>query len=229
MQQLGAPDEVNPKRERPDGRMHEWRKTYLWTEVAAEVVKTFLGGFLTHERAPRADSRLLRDYIVEQERIGELVTWAVVLLSGGEGGVAQVGDLGIDLIKREPKSPVEEQKASGRYTIRRLLSPRDEAIDLDLAAYQRALEKTIEWWHQDRGKSQRQEPPTAPSGPGIRTQRDPRCGLLLLYPLSHETAGVEGSTPIIGFGISFPESANARHIAYRVNNIYWAQEYGGEL
>ena len=28
-------------------------------------------------------------------------------------------------------------------------------------------------------------------------------------------------------GISFPASAHAETVAYRVNNVFWRQEYGG--
>ncbi len=82
---------------------------------------------------------------------------------------------------------------------------------------------------QDAARTGRREIPTTPSGPKIRAQRDPGSGLLLLYPLSPSTAQIDEVLPVIGFAISFPSSERARTVAYRVNNIYWSQEYGGEL
>ena len=40
--------------------------------------------------------------------------------------------------------------------IRRLLAPRDEAIDLDLEDYEAALHMTIDNWREDPGRSRRQ-------------------------------------------------------------------------
>ena len=147
-------------------------------------------------------------------------------MSGGDGGPFRISDLDVELIKRNPHPGIEDQVETGRYVIRRLLAPRDEAIDLDLDAYEAALRQTIDTWERDRGRSGRREEPNLPSGPSIRERRDPRNGLLLLYPLSHRGEHVEGDLPVVGFGISFPGSDRARMVTYRVNNIYSAQEFG---
>ena len=42
---------------------------------------------------------------------------------------------------------------SDRYSIGRLMSPRDEAIDLDDAAWMEALDKTLKAFHADPGRN----------------------------------------------------------------------------
>jgi len=227
LRRLGAPAETTPERERPGGRSHRWTGTSVWNGVSAAEILSFLNQFVTHPTNQKVDARLLSDYIERQTGIGELQSWTVALISG-EGENARIGELDTRLVSRSPNErslSIEEQRAEGRYIIRRLLSPRDEAIDLDLDRYQTALMQTV----QDAARTGRREIPTTPSGPKIRAQRDPGTGLLLLYPLSPSTAQIEEDLPVIGFGISFPSSERARTVAYRVNNIYWSQEYGGEL
>ena len=137
-----------------------------------------------------------------------------------------VGDRNIVLTDRSPKSRGGYQPDAKRYVIGRLLAPRDEAIDLDLEEYEAALRMTIVSWQKDPGRSRRKEEPTTPSGPSIRERRNARNGLLLLYPLSPTGRHVEGDVPVIGFGISFPQSPTARTVTYTVNNVYSEQEFG---
>ena len=51
----------------------------------------------------------------------------------------------------------------------------------------------------------------------------------MLYPLAPEGAGrVVGDwdKPIIGFAISFPASNSGIRVDYKVNYIFWENEYG---
>jgi len=228
LRRLGNPQETDPERPRLGGKPHKWSKTYLWFNVPAQEVTAWLDAVITHPSAVRVNSRLLREYIEKQVAAGELNQWTVALISGGEEGAFRIAEQDVELIKRTPNLRVPEQVQEGRYVIRRLLAPRDEAIDLDLPAYGAALQQTIQEWHEDPGRSRRREKPDTPSGPNIRRQRDPSNGLLLLYPLSPQVGNVEGELPVIGFGISFPTSPGARTVTYKVNNIYWSQEYGGD-
>ena len=227
LRRLGSPGEKSPERERPGGRQHRWADTCLWTRVPAIEILTFLNQFITHPTNQKVDARLLSDYIEGQIRIGELQEWTVAIISG-ESERFSIGELDICMVIRSPNErslTVDGQISEGRYIIRRLLSPRDEAIDLGLEGYQAALTQTVE----DSARIMRAEIPNTPSGPRIRGQRDSKTGLLLLYPLSPSVARIEHTIPVMGFGISFPVSERARTVTYRVNNIYWSQEYGGEL
>jgi hypothetical protein len=122
--------------------------------------------------------------------------------------------------------------------IRRLLNPRDEAVDIGADAYAAALAETIATPPKRRPQSDL--PPTQPSGTFLRSRRSPRTGLLLLYPLArraeipqpdgrrvvHEFLPVP--TPPIGLGISFPASTRAQSVTYVVNSIYGDSDDDGD-
>jgi hypothetical protein len=199
-------------------------------------VLSFLAEYRTHPHADRANTRLLESYIRGQMRHEELTDWTVALISGPEGDSGRdpidIGGALVRPILRNPKFAVDSAAAEGRYVIRRLLAPRDEGIDIDGANYQDALdETTLEWRSRPNEQRRGDTEPTTPSGPALRARRPATRGLLLLYPLSRiGDAGplVEGEFPVIGFGISFPASRRAETVTYRVNNVFWQQEYGGE-
>jgi hypothetical protein len=223
LDRLGAPTEDSPSRDRPEGRVNRWQGSLLWRGVPATEVITFLGEMRTHPDAREVDSELLRRFIEQQNRIGELTGWTVMIVSGETQWDDPIRP-GILLVGRAPHP--ERDQSGGRFVIRRLLNPRDETIDLDLQRYERALQRTIQDWRADPGRSRRKDEPDAPSGPCVREQRSATEGLLLLYPLSSEKGEVASPLPLIGFGLSFPASPNARQVTYRVNNVYLQQEGG---
>ena len=192
---------------------------------AVEIME-FLDAYTTHDSAVRVHSRILREFIQAQVGVDELVSWRVALISGGRGGQYVLGGHSISLTERSPSNRGGHLGETDRYVIRRLLAPRDEAIDLELEDYDAALRVTIDNWRIDPGRSRRQDEPTTPSGPSIRERRNARNGLLLLYPLSPAGDHVDGDVPVIGFGISFPWSPSARTVTYTVNNVYSQQEFG---
>jgi hypothetical protein len=201
--------------------------------VPISEVVTFLNAFVTHEAAIKVNSRVLADYIAQQDA-GELASWTVVLLNG-DGEDVQFGDHTIKSLRRAANErcyKLEAQKQLRRFIIRRLLAPRDEAIDLNEEAYAAALHATVREWQEDPGRSRRQTAPEIPSGTSIRASRGrltPKRGLLLLYPLDPGPAEVEFNGPIMGFGISFPASENARKVSYAVINVYWSENYGEDI
>jgi hypothetical protein len=241
LNRLGEPTTDQPSRPRPKNGHHTWSGSLLWENVAAEHVMDFLRDFRTHEAAVRVNSKILADYIEKQNSIGELTSWTVAVLSG-EGEDVRVGGRLLRSISRAHNTrcySIDEQKRMGRYIVRRIVAPRDEAIDLNAEQYEGALELTRRAYVKDPGRSRRKEAPEEPSGPAIRFVRGrghPELGitgrtdqgLLLIYPLSPETAEIPFDGPIVGFAVSFPESENAHSIIYRVTNVYWTQEYGGE-
>ena len=226
IRRLGAPSETDPTRSRPNGGTHRWSGTCLWSEVDADEVAAFLDSYTTHDSAVRVHSRILREFIEAQVAEGELTSWTVALMAGNRAGQYTIGGRNVEMIERSPSTRGGDQSEADRYVIRRLLAPRDEAIDLELEDYEAALHMTIDNWREDPGRSRRQEEPTTPSGPSIRERRNARNGLLLLYPLSPAGDHVEGDVPVIGFGLSFPWSPSARTVTYTVNNVYSQQEFG---
>jgi hypothetical protein len=217
------------------------RGARLWENVAGGDISGFLRDFQTHEAAVKVNAPLLAEYIDKQISLGELTSWTVALLPG-DGSPCRIGDYKLRTVERSPNTrsyDVETQKRMGRYMIRRLLAPRDEAIDLDEPSYAAALDLTVLAYNNSQGTSRATRPPTDPSGPSIRRIRGlgdpargitphPERGLLLLYPLSPPTAEIDFEGAVIGFGLSFPESRQAQSVTYRVNNVYWAQEFGEE-
>jgi len=106
-------------------------------------------------------------FIGSMEKAGELTRWTVALIGGGEGTAAAFGaDAAIRVLKRKYKTLDDR-----RYSTGRLMSPRDEAIDLDERAWNAALEVTRETWKADPGQFQDRQPTEAPNGPAIRRVR----------------------------------------------------------
>jgi hypothetical protein len=222
--------EKDPVRTRPSGKVHSWKGSFCWTGVSAGYVRQFLMEYSAHPKARRVNCSLLSEYIERQNENGDLTEWTVLLL-GGEGnehGGLPVGT--IRLINRSwhPDVPMDRRVSYDRYVIRRLVSGRDEAIDIDTAGYARALQMTRDAWTVDRGRSRRDIPPNEPEGKDIRKIRPKSRGVLLIYPLDPDGKSEEGrqGLPITGFAISFPGNPDDKKVAYIVNNVYYQQEYG---
>ena len=120
---------------------------------------------------------------------------------------------------------------SDRYSIGRLMSPRDEAIDLDEAAWNEALDKARKAYHRDPGRSRSATEPDAPNGPAIRKVRPRSRGVLFLYVLDPAHAGPNSGLkkdgpPVVGFAVSFPESSSGVRVDYKVNNTLWQEQFG---
>jgi len=237
---MGISFRQHPTRERPGGR-HRWEGTFLWEDVAGNQVISFLHDYATHPDAVKVNARILADFVEKKMREGELTSWTVALLSG-EDATVDVGGKGVQLIRRAVNTrcySLEQQKEDQRYLIRRLLAPRDEAIDLGMDEYAAALAMSVDEYELGRGASRRSSPPDEPSGIHIRhvrglgelsrgVQGHPERGLLLLYPLSPEPAEIVFDGAIMAFGISFPASLTSTTVTYKVNNVYWNQEYEAE-
>lgn len=208
-----------------------------WTNVPAEVIVQFLSEYKTHPAAMKVNSRLLSDFIQNMNKEHELTSWTVAIINGGQERTYSIygsSSVTVKLVKRTPKTITED-----RYSIGRLLSPADEALDLDDDAWDAALNETRNNWKNDPARSEKYngEPPKEPNGPALRKVRGfgaghiaghPERGLLLIYLLSPE--GVddsydESTAPIVSFGISFPGSDSGTKVKYEVNNVLWEQEY----
>ena len=235
----GAPGESNPKRIR--GAQEQQWIGFLWNDVAASHIADFFDAFITHPKARKVNSALLRDFVRSMAATGELTSWTVALLGGGSGDKHTfAGGLTIDkMIKRSADKDIAD-----RYAIGRLLSPRDEAIDLDNAAWSAALARTEKMFNPDAGRQKdgvKPSVPEAPNGPSIRFIRGmgsaadgvspaPKRGLLLLYPLDPRQAGsdelADRKDPVMAFGVSFPSSNSGVKVEYAVDHLLWTQEYG---
>ena len=227
--------EINPTRMR-EGSSENWQG-YVWTDVEATDVIDFLTSYKTHPEAHKVNSLLLSRFIQSLVSEGELTTWTIALIGGGDGGQLELSDaVSVKMLQRTAHGAHPD-----RYSIGRLMSPRDEAIDLDEASWNAALAITKAAFHADGGRKATSKEPTVPNGPAIRRVRGfgapgipghPERGVLFLYALDPEKAGAEAglakdSPPVIGFAISFPASKSGAKVEYRVNNVAWELEYGG--
>jgi len=222
--------EIDPKRGR-DGGVNEWQG-FLWENVPVGAVVEFLATYRTHPDAHKVDSRLLVDFVQSMAGAGELTNWTVALIGGGKGcDVDMRDDITVQTLQRAAKSLEPD-----RYSIGRLMSPRDEAIDLDEAAWKAALDLTRQMWQGDSGRNQDRDLPDVPNGPAIRRVRglgadgvapNPERGILFIYVLDppREVA----LRPVAAFAMSFPSSRldASIKVEYKVNTVLWEQEYGG--
>jgi hypothetical protein len=235
---LGKSSEVNPKRVRADGEQ-AWQG-FLWRNASSSDVIEFLSSYKSHPDAYKVRSDLLAEFIRSMVEVGQLTNWTVALIGGGEGGRCTIlGDVAVNMLKRVNNGSYET-----RYSIGRLMSTRDESIDLDASQWSAALEATRAAWSPDPAKATEdkpQEPPDVPNGPAMRKIRGfgaegvaptPERGLLLLYALDPALAKAGFPTdtpPVVAFGISFPGSTAGKKVLYKVNSVEWQQwerEYG---
>lgn len=240
---LGIKCLVAPKYSR-NGDTDSWPAARLWKDVDSKNILTFLSAYTTHPSVSSANTSVLADYISKMNDIGQLEKWSVgILAAGQEAGQSHIFPGGIE-IQRFPTRKTEDPdppdiKDASKFSIGVLTDPKDEGIDLDDGAWQDALARTQAAWSPDPARN-RVDPPSIPSGKGIREARehiggDVNRGLLLLYPLSpFEKRGNLPDTlivpdwdkPIMAFAIAFPSSAKAISVEYKVNLLYWKQEYG---
>ncbi|OKK02695.1 endonuclease [Streptomyces sp. CB03234] len=193
--------------------------TVMWRGVPPEVVSEFVASYETDRMAQRVRPRLIAKYIEQCAKVGELGNWTVCLVGKSAATHVDVAGHSVGPVTRAPLNP--EFRAEGRYTIRRVLSPRDEGLDLDEAQLEAARAAA--------GKAAKQKEKTSvpkhPSGPYLRRQRRPDQALLLIYPI--EVPGSEDDSPelpLVGFQVSFPYSRNQSKTEYVANSIYLQED-----
>jgi hypothetical protein len=146
--------------------------------------------------------------------VGELTEWTVAVPSGS----AEPIDCNGWTFATIARAPLERTRAVGRYVVKTILSPRDEALDLTKEEFDEALDAT----NRRRAESKNKKPTTVPDGPEIRRLRGktPQRALLLLYPLSPKIAKLNDvAVPIFGVVVSFPDSNSGRAASYRFNTV----------
>ena len=231
-----AVTETNPARTR-NGTSSQWQG-YLWKKVPASRVTEFLRSYRTHPSAYKCNSSFLAEFIESMVTTGELTNWTIALIGADEDrgrGRPQpvVPGITIKMLQRK-----QESLDANRYSIGRLMSPRDEGIELDETEWNMALNITRHAWHADPARLKANKEPDVPSGVAIRKLRGfgatsiaarPDNGLLAIYALDPRLAEAgfpDDTPPIVAFGISFPGSNSGLKVEYKVNNVLWELEYG---
>jgi hypothetical protein len=209
---------------------------HLWREVPSQQVTTFLREYRTHPASFRIMSPLIADFIDEMNKDDELTKWTVALVSKDNPGPEDKHLIaGLETAMLTRKKTVDHED---RYSIKTLISPRDQAIDLTKAQWEAALELSRETWRRDAERNDGREPPAEPRGPAIRktlgegnpatgVSAQPERGLLLLYLLNPTDSGVDAiknADPVVAFAVSFPGSSSTRRVsnaAYMGNSVMW--------
>lgn len=209
-----------------NGKKYTWSGVQ-WSNVSAQDVVEFLRMYQAHPDSRKVRSDLLANFIEEMSYAGELTSWTIAVL-GGEGEPIPVAGSAVRLMKRTNKTLDNLEK----YSIGRLLSPKDEMLDLSEAGWMAALELTSRKWVKDPGRSTRKTAPENPAGPTIRLVKglgadgvvpQPQKGLLMISMLDPREAGTE--EPVVAFAISFPSSKAGKSVPY-VTNSLWEKQYG---
>ena len=223
-----GPSQLIPPRTR-GGKDEKFNATY-WSNIEHEQITGFLDNYETSSNALKANSQLLSEFIKKMARTGELTHWTVAVINGSKETSLLNENISYTLRKDTSNG------TSDSYPIGRLISPRDETIDLNDEQWQAALELTQQIYKSKNEKNP-DNIPKVPNGPSIRRIRgyghngvkgDPTKALLLIYLLSSTNIGRDkGSDPVVSLAVSFPGSNNSKtKVEYKVNNILWEQEYG---
>jgi hypothetical protein len=230
---LGPSMDLNRQRYVPSGQ--KWNG-HLWRDVQPLSVISFLREYRTHQASFRIMSPLIADFIEEMNKGRELTSWAVALIgkeSGPDDKYRQVGGCSVNMLQRKRTTDHAD-----RYSIKTLISPRDQAIDLTEAEWEAALQLSRKTWRNDTDRNEGKDPPSEPRGPQIRhvlgggavaagvPARRER-GLLMLYLLDPAGAGVPelvDADPVVAWAISFPSSTSERRVSnssYMANAVLW--------
>lgn len=203
----------------------------VWSGVTAdEITDGFLDEYVAGQ-APRTRPAFIADYIRNGQRVGELESWTVRLVSTKNGQQEKIGPYDTRLVTRAKIN--DDIDAEQRYRVRRIVSPSDEAKDLIVGSKQwdQALQATR---NAAKGKLDKnghpKEEPTFPSGMPLRFERRSDQAHLLIYPLKDPRPDrAQNAPPVIGFAISFPYSSHGVQTAaeYVVNKV-WQQQILGE-
>lgn len=227
---LGPPLDLNEQKYVPDAQ--RW-SGHLWRDTPALNVISFLRDYRTHNASFRVMSPLVADFIEEMNKDKELTRWTIALI-GKDGGSdpEQVGGHSVAMLDRK-----RTQDHADRYSIKTLISPRDQAIDLTEDEWKAALALSRDTWRNDKDRNEGGEP-KEPRGPQVRRilgdgtvdvphRRD--RGLLMIYllsPKASEVAKLAEAKPIVAWAISFPGSKSERRVSnsrYMANSVLWGE------
>jgi len=195
------------------------KNNFIWKQISGSKIVEFLTNYQSHPNARLANTKSLVDYIQAQLKQNELTSWTIALISKNKAeNKYTIAGLEVGLTQRE--NVADPSLPEYRLSKSRLLNPPDEMLDFSPSVQKEIISITKER-RQEAGKPESKS--KTPDGKLIREKRNSRNGLLLIYPLDPRT--INSEIPVIGFGVSFPGSNSAKSVEYKVNNIYWEQEF----
>lgn len=202
---------------------------YLWYDVPVQLIRSLLLNFRLSENLRAADPANLLRFIDAQLTVNEFEYWRVAVMSKSsqadqstlinkEGEELKVGWYIRNFAPENSNNDIYYLKNS------RILSPKDEFIDLTPEEFETVKTKTEALWKDKYG----QGAPKYPSGQILRNEvRSPQNPLLLLYFLSPKGANNSDeyphffqtgiANPIVGYAISFPGSNHNVPVSYAIH------------
>jgi hypothetical protein len=189
--------------------------SYLWRDVPWASVKTFLDAYRAQATSTRARPDLWVRYVDRTiAAIGELRSWNVALIGGDQ---APVSIEGLEVRQRERMQDTDLVADPSSYRIKRLVTTRDAAIDLDDPTWNSAL--VLDPEHRVSGRLRTE--PTAHAICSIRERLQLNPLLLVYLPKAED---VTTQHPIVGLAVAFPGSDRAirDEVVYTVNTVYQA-------
>lgn len=226
---------------------------HVWEKVPGVVVAGMFDRLGTPESAYRVNSSLIARFIRGRLIERQLVDWTVFVASPNGIGRQSIwmGEREINQIERRmprrrnlgngvrSSSPTEAAWSrlitEGLYTVKTVVNPSDELVDLTEDQLKRALDNTLAAWQTAGGQG---KPPSVPKGFHIRGERSPSNGLLMLYLIDSpwETYGdqLKGARleveltrePLVGFAVSFPRIDGAPAEEYVVTPRFMSELRG---
>lgn len=185
----------------------------LWYDISHEIILPFIRNFKTPLN-PASNPEYIATFIEDKVKQGELTSWRVAIMSRNNSPLPHklCNKYTVGTFER---SRDKKHDTTDYYYITksRIISPKDQFIDLSEEEYNYAMRVTKERYTK-RGT------PKYPSGNIVRNEiRKPENPLLLIYLFNPKGAGVEDDTfpPITGFAISFPGSKINSFVSYAVH------------
>jgi hypothetical protein len=202
---------------------------FVWSGVDGSVVaEEFFDRYIAEKKARRVRPEFISRYIKDSMRGGELTTWTVAVFNKIQGvdRYAEWADLKVALTTRMARESLKDVETQRRMTIRRILSPDHEFIDMSDDELDEALAETRRLAETGAVEAIDPHKIDIASGRVVRQMRSPSRGLLLIYLLDPKVKDLEPgqeqpvTEPLVGFAVSFPRSANHSSVTYAVNEIW---------
>jgi hypothetical protein len=190
-----------------------------WREKPVELVIDFLQQLSGYGRLTRWDPVKLAEYVEGVTQFGELKRWNIAIISVGTPQFELGGGIKVGLSERTEADDSTKQMMHIRN--RHIISEGHEWLDINDDSSARKL------WRQDKRNLGKDLPKVLP-GAYARKVRDADVGLLLLYLLKPEGAGLSPtSPPLLGYAASLPLSRTNADVAvsYLVTSIYAEEEF----
>ncbi len=195
--------------------------SFVWYDIPAEQVINYFEGMQSVENLKKAEPRKLIQFINAQLRNGELTDWRIAFMTKPNAKNSSYFEINGNIFSIGQWKRTEDDKNSNEhiYYLRKshIISPSDEFIDFTKEEYERAMALTNQH-RKKEGKAM------YPNGQLVRNElRDPRKPLLLIYLLDQEESidkknpTPKGTSPFVGYAISFPKSNFNAPVSYAVN------------